>query len=75
MAVNNSNNDEFILNPPRVVVGPQSASTSSGAIDFNNNKKKMTEYRILQPDNTLHAFQLSTDCTGQDVIDQVRMDC
>lgn len=66
-----ANNHEFTLIPPNMVAeAEQSESSSRGAAGLSE-QKKLVEFRVLLPDNTLYALQLPADCTGHDCSDQV----
>lgn len=60
-----ANNDEFTLIPPSMVADAENSR------NFGRSGRKLVEFRILQPDNTLHALQLPQRSTGNDCIDQV----
>ena len=63
-----NNNDEFILAPPSMLAntaGPNSSRFRS------RRNRKLAEFKILQPDRTLHSIRLPSHALGSDVIDQV----
>ena len=65
-----ANSDEFTLIPPRMV------QDSDNSMNFGRSPRsagKLVEFRVLQPDNTVHELQLPDSCTGNDCIDQVRL--
>lgn len=63
--------DEFALVPPRLAGDSEEASNSGQAPGHGN--KKIAEFRILLQDNTLHALQLSVNCTGSECMDEVKV--
>lgn len=63
-----ANNDEFTLIPPSMVAD---ADNSLNLGRSCRSAGKLAEFRILQPDNTMHALQLPLRSTGNDCIDQV----
>jgi len=63
-----NNNDEFILAPPSILTntaGPNSARWKS------RGNKSFAEFKIIQPDRTLHSFKLHKTALGNDCIDGV----
>ncbi len=64
-----ANNEEITLNPPNILAYSEQPRISNEGPGLAH--KTLADFRILQPDNTLHAFQLPVKSTGQDCIDQV----
>jgi hypothetical protein len=64
-----SNNEMNLLIPPRMVADVVDNSMSLGR--SSRSAGKLVEFRVLQPDNTVHALQLPVRCTGNDCVDQV----
>ena len=63
-----NNNEEFIIAPPSILANTAGPSNSRFRSRGN---KRLAEFKILQPDRTLHSFRLHLHALGSDCIDQV----
>ncbi len=63
-----ANDYEIIHSPPSIMVNSRISKGPRPVLAH----RTLAEFRILQPDNTLHAFQLPVKSTGQDCIDKVK---
>lgn len=66
-----SGSDEFVLSPPATILGPDPGQPRPSRVRSARPRNELAEFKILQPDSTLHALLLPEKCTGHDCMDQV----
>ena len=49
----------------------QDGSPTDNLLTTGTSAKKLAEFRILLPDQSVFSFELSRKCTGQECLDQV----
>ena len=54
-----------------VEAGYQSGSATDSLVAKPS--KKLVEFRILHPDQSVYSFELPQNCTGQECLDQVNL--